>query len=76
MYAERDKINYFDLTNNNHSIVIEGLSGAVAVAYDMKDNYVYWADMIDHQIRRRTLNESGKCECSLSTNLLNTAECF
>ena len=60
MYAERTTIQYVDLTNNNHSTAIEGLSGAVAVAYDMKDNYIYWADMRDHVIMRQKFNTTGK----------------
>ena len=59
MYAERSTIQYVDLTNNNHSTQIRGLRGAVAVAYDMKDNYIYWADIKDQAIMRRKFNGSA-----------------
>jgi predicted chitinase len=59
MYAERSTIQYVDLTNNNHSTQIRGLRGAVAVAYDMKDDYIYWADIKDQAIMRRKFNGSA-----------------
>ncbi len=60
MYAERSSIQYLDLTNNNHSTQIDGLRGAVAVAYDMREEYIFWADMKDHMIFRRKFNGTGK----------------
>ena len=59
LYAERYTIKYFDLASNNHSVSVMGLRGAVALAYDMKEGYLYWADMTDHKIMRRTLNGTG-----------------
>ena len=53
LYAERTTIQYMDLVNQSRSAVVEGLRGAVAVAYDMKEDYIYWADMRDHKIFRR-----------------------
>ena len=60
VYAKFDKINYYDLTSSNHTIKITGLRGAVSLAYDLKDGYVYWADMLDHKIFRQMLNQTGK----------------
>ena len=60
LYAERTTIQYVDLTNNNHSTQIKGLRGAVAVAYDVKDKYIYWADIKDHIIYRRGFEDDGK----------------
>ena len=60
LYAERTKIQYVDLVNNSSSSPIIGLRGAVALVYDLAEGYIYWADMLDHQILRRMLNGSGK----------------
>ncbi|XP_028406957.1 sortilin-related receptor-like [Dendronephthya gigantea] len=56
LYAERTKIQYMDLVNSSRSTAVEGLRAAVAVAYDKKENYIYWADMKDHKIFRRKLD--------------------
>ena len=60
MYAERTTIQYVDLTNNSRSTQIKGLRGAVAVAYNMKDKYIYWADIKDHIIYGRGIEDDGK----------------
>ena len=62
MYAKRDKIYYYDLTTGTHTTTITGLRGAVAVSYDLKDGYIFWADMLDHKIFRQTLNQTGKAK--------------
>lgn len=60
MYAERSTVKYFDLANNSRLTALEGLQGAVAVAYDIREAYIYWADMTTHKIMRRSFNKSGK----------------
>ena len=56
-----------DLVNQSRSTPLKGLRGAVAVAYDMREDYIYWADMKDHKIlRRRFDGDSGKIfECEM-----------
>jgi hypothetical protein len=49
-----------DLTNNNRSTHIQGLRGAVAVAYDRNDDYIYWADIKTHMIYGRGFQKQGK----------------
>lgn len=60
LYAERSRIQYFDLTNNNHSTAVKGLKAAVAVAYDIRDAYIYWADMREHKIMRGKFSSTGE----------------
>ncbi|XP_028406976.1 sortilin-related receptor-like isoform X2 [Dendronephthya gigantea] len=56
LYAERTTIQYMDLVNSSRSTAVVGLRGAVVVAYDKKEDYIYWADMKDHKIFRRKFN--------------------
>ena len=55
-----------DLANGTKTALITDLSGAVAVAYDMKEKYIYWADMKEHKIKKRRFNGTCKSTCILS----------
>ncbi|XP_046854475.1 sortilin-related receptor-like isoform X2 [Xenia sp. Carnegie-2017] len=60
LYAEKSSIQYMDLVNETKTALITDLSGAVAVAYDMKEKYIYWADMKEHKIKKRRFNGTSK----------------
>lgn len=70
LFAHRDKISRYDLiTNQVEDLPIVDLKNVIALDFDMKNNCVYWADIVLDTINRQCLNNGSKQEILVSNDL-------
>lgn len=70
LFAHRDRISRFDLiTSQVEDLPIVDLKNVIALDFDMKNNCVYWADIVSDTISRQCLNNGSKQEILVSNDL-------
>lgn len=70
LFAHRERISRFDLTTNQiEDLPINGLKNVIAIDFDMKNNCVYWADIVSDTIGRQCMNNGSKREILVSNDL-------
>lgn len=70
LFAHRDKISRLDLiTNQVEDLPIVDLKNVIALDFDMKNNCVYWADIVLDTINRQCLGNGSKQEVLVSNDL-------
>ncbi|XP_025834721.1 sortilin-related receptor-like isoform X2 [Agrilus planipennis] len=70
LFARRDKIFWFDLTTEKlEELPIKNLKNVISVEFDMKNNCVFWADIVTDQIGRLCLSNGSEPEILVSNDL-------
>lgn len=68
--AQRDKISRIQLpTGQTEVLPITGLKNVIAIEFDMKNNCVFWADILTDQIGRQCLNGNQTAEVLVEADL-------
>uniref|UniRef100_A0ABM0M9V2 Sortilin-related receptor-like n=1 Tax=Saccoglossus kowalevskii TaxID=10224 RepID=A0ABM0M9V2_SACKO len=74
LYAMRTEVRRYILGDQRQeTLPLQGLQNVIAVDFDYKDNFIYWADMATDKIMRYGLNGYGEHEV-IVTGQLDTIE--
>lgn len=68
--AQRDAISRINLlTKKKEVLPVQGLRNVIAIDFDLKNNCVFWADIMADVIGRQCLNGTSKSEHLVDTNI-------
>lgn len=70
LFAQRERICRFDLAKQElQELPIKNLKNVIAIDFDMKNNCVYWADIVSDTIGRQCLDSGKQQEILVSSDL-------
>ena len=70
LFAQRDKIGRFNLlTATKDELPVSNLKNVIAIDFDMQNNCVFWADIVEDNIGRQCLKGGKPNEILVSSNL-------
>ncbi|KAK4886327.1 hypothetical protein RN001_002598 [Aquatica leii] len=72
LFALRDQIARYDLTTHKlEELPIHNLKNVIATDFDMKNNCVYWADIVTDTIGRQCFSNGSTAEILVSSDLIS-----